>query len=309
MITYVNGNLFEAPAKVLVNTVNTVGAMGKGIALRFKQIYPDMFSRYQFFCESKQLTVGKLQLHKTNHKWILNFPTKKHWRNPSRPEYIEAGLQKFCHHYADLGITSIAFPALGCGNGELDYDTQVRPLMEGYLSGLPISVFIYLGTSRSEPAEHRDIKRIADWLRLDPPSLPFDEVWRDVNEALASRGHLRTIDEQHKFVAYPQDAPLCLSVNTPDQVLTYDGDELWMFWQQLRDDGLVYKEFLAEHYRNSFLMAIFELLPYVQKISVSSSASDLWNKPHSGLQIVPDLHLSHNPSNQLSGDLFHVTEA
>src|SRR5688572_26562315 len=99
MLTFVRGNLFESPAKVLVNTVNTVGVMGKGIALSFKQIYPEMFQRYVQLCESGQLDIGKLWLYKTPHKWILNFPTKKNWRAPSRLEYLEAGLRKFVATY------------------------------------------------------------------------------------------------------------------------------------------------------------------------------------------------------------------
>src|SRR5437773_477164 len=114
MITYVKGTLFESPAKTLVNTVNTVGVMGKGIAKRFKEIYPEMFSKYQHLCENKQLQIGKLWLYKTEHKWILNFPTKVHWRQPSRPEYIEEGLRAFAASYPTQGITSIAFPRLGC---------------------------------------------------------------------------------------------------------------------------------------------------------------------------------------------------
>ncbi|MCC7430560.1 macro domain-containing protein, partial [bacterium] len=82
MINYIKGSLFESPAKVLVNTVNTVGAMGKGIAKTFKLLYPEMFEAYQKLCENKQFKVGELWLYKTPNKWILNFPTKKHWKSP-----------------------------------------------------------------------------------------------------------------------------------------------------------------------------------------------------------------------------------
>lgn len=288
MITYVNGNLFEAPAKVLVNAVNTVGAMGKGIALEFKRIYPHMFSQYRQFCQNGQLTVGKLYLYRTDHKWVLNFPTKKHWRDPSRLEYLEAGLKKFRDRYRNVGITSIGFPALGCGNGELDYETQVSPLMEEYLGDLPISVFIYLtGPDHAWP-EHKDARRIADWLRSDPPSLLFDEVWRDINAILAHRRQLRTIDRQFEFVADAKCDPPYLTVTLSNQVISYDSDELWMFWQRLRDHGLVYEQILREHHHAPFLMAVFELLPYVRIVPVSMSVSQLWTRPYDGLQIAPD---------------------
>ena len=144
MITYVRTNIFESHADVLVNTVNTVGVMGKGLAKEFKRIYPDMFESYQKFCEDGTLVVGKLQVYKTPNKWVLNFPTKANWRSPSKLEYIEQGLQKFVEHYARLGIKSIAFPMLGCGNGGLSWEKEVKPLMLKYLEPLPIDIFIHV---------------------------------------------------------------------------------------------------------------------------------------------------------------------
>ena len=110
MLEYLSTSLFDSPAQTLVNTVNTVGVMGKGIAAEFKRQYPDMFIRYREFCQNGQLSIGKLYLYRTPNKWILNFPTKEHWRRPSRIEYIEAGLEKFVGTYTKLGITSISFP-------------------------------------------------------------------------------------------------------------------------------------------------------------------------------------------------------
>lgn len=155
MITYVKGNLFKSPAKVLVNTVNTEGVMGKGIAKEFKAIYPEMFEKYRHFCETKQFKVGKLWLYKTPNKWILNFPTKTTWRKPSELAYVEAGLKNFTENYAKHGITSIAFPPLGCGNGELSWKKQVRPLMEKYLKLIPIDIFIHLYTPEFVKPEHK----------------------------------------------------------------------------------------------------------------------------------------------------------
>ena len=144
MITYVNGDLFKSPAHVLVNTVNTVGVMGKGVAKEFKTLFPDMFRQYRNLCEDKKLDIGNLFLYRTDNKWVLNFPTKKHWRNPSRPEYIEKGLQKLVSIYLDVGIYDVAMPLIGCGHGELDWPTQVKPIVEKYMKRLPIDVFVYL---------------------------------------------------------------------------------------------------------------------------------------------------------------------
>jgi O-acetyl-ADP-ribose deacetylase (regulator of RNase III) len=144
MITYVEGDLFQSPDKVLVNPVNTAGVMGKGLALEFKRRYPAMFREYQVLCKKKQLDVGQLWIYKTPEKWILNFPTKRHWRQKSRPEYIEAGLERFVATYQEENIDSIAFPQLGCGSGQLDWETQVQPLVEKYLGPLPITIHIYV---------------------------------------------------------------------------------------------------------------------------------------------------------------------
>ena len=153
MINYVVGDLFTSPAKVLVNTVNTVGVMGKGIARTFKRLYPDMFEEYKTHCDTGELVIGKLHLYTNSDKWILNFPTKKHWRGKSKVEYIEAGLKDFVDIYDSEGIESVSFPMLGCGNGGLDWDSQVRPLMEKYLKPLPIDVRIHLYGSEFLPNE------------------------------------------------------------------------------------------------------------------------------------------------------------
>ena len=143
MITYLKGDLFNSPAQVLVNAVNTVGVMGKGVALEFKKRYPAMFKSYQKICDNQTFEVGKLYLWKGPEKWVLLFPTKQHWRNPSKLEYIEAGLKKFAAHAQRLGIESIAFPKLRCGNGGLRWES-VQPVMERYLKPLPLQIYIYV---------------------------------------------------------------------------------------------------------------------------------------------------------------------
>lgn len=144
MLLYVNQNIFESPAQVLVNAVNTVGVMGKGIAKQYKKMYPEMYRQYRYFCENDMLDIGKLWLYKHETKWILNFPTKKHWRNPSKIEYIEEGLKKFVDTYEEKGIYSVSFPQLGTGNGGLDWNTEVKPLFKKYLNPLPIDVFVHI---------------------------------------------------------------------------------------------------------------------------------------------------------------------
>ena len=138
------GNIFNSKAQTIVNTVNCVGVMGKGIALVFKLRYPKMFDEYAGLCKKHMISPGKLWIYKGEPEapWVLNFPTKFHWKYPSKIEYIESGLQKFVDTNKEKGITSIAFPMLGTHNGGLDKE-EVRSLMERYLNKCDIPIEIY----------------------------------------------------------------------------------------------------------------------------------------------------------------------
>lgn len=137
------GNIFDSKAQTLVNTVNCVGVMGKGIALEFKKRYPEMFKDYQELCSQNKVIAGKpYYYHDLFGTSIINFPTKDHWRSPSKLSYVIDGLDWFVDNYESLGITSIAFPPLGCGNGGLTWDI-VGPIMYQKLKGLPIDIEIY----------------------------------------------------------------------------------------------------------------------------------------------------------------------
>ena len=179
MIQYISGNLFTSNAKVLVNTVNTVGVMGKGIAYDFKKYYPKMFEEYKQLCDTNQLNIGDLQLYKTTNKWILNFPTKEHWRSPSKIEFIEKGLQKLVQDAHKLQINDIAMPKLGCGNGGLDWENEVKPLVEKYLKKSPINVSIYEFDKDIIP-EHLTPKNIEEWLLSEPENLSFKLFFEDL---------------------------------------------------------------------------------------------------------------------------------
>lgn len=141
------GNIFTSKAQVIVNTVNCVGVMGAGLALECRLRYPDMFERYVKICDEGLLEPGKLWLYKDNTPWILNFPTKKHWRYPSKESYLRDGLQKFCDTYKSREIESIAFPLLGADKGGLDKSVSRSILIE-YLSDLDIDIEIYEYDSR-----------------------------------------------------------------------------------------------------------------------------------------------------------------
>ncbi|HEX3577975.1 MAG TPA: macro domain-containing protein [Thermoanaerobaculia bacterium] len=148
MIEFATGNLMQAPVEALVNTVNTAGVMGRGIALQFKQAYPAMFRAYETACKTDQVKLGKMHVFDLGGlaggpRWIINFPTKGHWRAASRINDIEVGLQDLVATIKRLGIRSIAIPPLGCGNGGLDW-SDVRPLIEAALSEVPdVRVVLY----------------------------------------------------------------------------------------------------------------------------------------------------------------------
>lgn len=132
MITRVEGDLLSADVEALVNTVNCVGVMGKGIALQFKRRYPDVFKAYERACKRGEVKIGHMFVVPTDRlsgpRFVINFPTKKHWRSPSRLEYIEQGLNSLRQTVHNLGITSIAIPPLGAGNGGLEW-SDVEPLI------------------------------------------------------------------------------------------------------------------------------------------------------------------------------------
>jgi len=148
-LLYQKGDIFKARTQVIVNPVNCRGVMGKGLALAFKQRYPDMFVVYQEECKTRALRIGRPTLYRASTPWILNFPTKDDWKANSKLEYLEKGLEYFVAHYEEEGITSIAFPKLGTQNGKLSWD-KVRPLMEKYLGPLAIDVCIYVAEDDKE---------------------------------------------------------------------------------------------------------------------------------------------------------------
>jgi O-acetyl-ADP-ribose deacetylase (regulator of RNase III) len=142
-IREIRGNLFDSTCQTLVNTVNCVGVMGRGIAFEFRHRYPDMFAAYERLCAERRLQPGLLQLWTKEQPWVLNFPTKNDWKRPSKLAFIEAGLRKFASTYADRGVTSIAFPRLGTANGGLSW-FDVQPMMQRFLEPLPgLEVEIY----------------------------------------------------------------------------------------------------------------------------------------------------------------------
>lgn len=157
MIELQTGNLLTSPAEALVNTVNTEGVMGKGIALQFRQAFPPMYRAYEAACKRGDVQLGKMDVHDMGGllggpRWIINFPTKGHWRAKSRLADVDSGLADLVRVVRELGIQSIALPPLGCGNGGLDW-TVVRPRIESAFAALPeVKVLLYAPAGAPEAA-------------------------------------------------------------------------------------------------------------------------------------------------------------
>lgn len=159
MIHYTRGNLLEADVDALVNTVNTVGVMGKGVALMFKESFPENFRAYAAACKRGELEAGRVFVTERDAligpRWIINFPTKQHWRGRTRMEWVEAGLVDLVRVIREKGIRSVALPPLGCGNGGLRWN-EVRPRIEVALGDLKgVEVWVYEPTSEYQNVQKR----------------------------------------------------------------------------------------------------------------------------------------------------------
>lgn len=176
MYKFVTGNILSAETEALVNTVNTYGVMGKGIALAFKKSFPENYKSYRKAFDLGELEVGKMNVFRTSlltPKYIINFPTKKHWRHKSKIEYIESGLDDLVTIIAENQIKSIAIPPLGCGNGGLDWKV-VKPLITNKLQQLKDSVDIVI----YEPGFNLKLRTVKSITQLNPTRAIYLQIIR-----------------------------------------------------------------------------------------------------------------------------------
>lgn len=153
MITYKTGDIFQSNAQVITNTVNCVGVMGKGLALSFKEKFPTMFIDYKIRCDRGEVNVGQPYLWEDDKFQILNFPTKKHWKQDSLLSDIENGLKYLSENYTKMGISSLALPPLGCGLGGLEW-SDVKNLINKYLGSIQdLDVYVYESEASSSKVE------------------------------------------------------------------------------------------------------------------------------------------------------------
>ncbi len=281
MIKYVKGDIFNGPSKIIVNTVNTVGVMGKGIALEYKKRYPEMFVRYNELCKNNLLDIGKLYLWKKSDKWILLFPTKKHWRNPSKLEYIEQGLIKFVDNWDKLGADTIAFPRLGCGNGGLDWNL-VKPLMEKYLNRIPMQILVYVDNYNDPVPEHLNITEMEKWLSGEMGLFGYEAFKVKLKNFIDSEKKL-TLSNGLTYEIKHLDDMICIGDTSLDE------KSICSFWNWVRDTGVFTPEELPIEY-NEIALAFLEILKkleYVASIFISGDGINFSSTPN-GFQYIAD---------------------
>ncbi len=202
MVEFKQGNLLEENMEALVNTVNCVGVMGKGIALQFKQAFPENFKQYKKACDAKQVQPGQMFTTSTDKlfpRYIINFPTKRHWKGKSKIEDIESGLKALIKEVKQLKIQSIAIPPLGCGNGGLNWEV-VKPMIVGACAEFPdVRVVIF------EPVG----APIADQIKVatkKPPMTLARALFIHLLELYAIPGYRLTKLEIQKLAYFLQEA-------------------------------------------------------------------------------------------------------
>lgn len=267
MLIYRRTSILESTAQTLVNTVNCVGVMGKGLAKAFKTRDPAMYKAYKSICERKLLEPGKLWLWQGSNGWVLNFPTKQHWRNPSRMEWIEAGLKKFVAEHVERGITEVSFPRLGCGNGNLNW-RDVRPLMEHYLGKVDIAVYIHDHTVDIGLPEH--LEEISRRLELEGVETTTFEAFVNALRRAAQLGEdgLVELGTEVPFLAEVDDAGN-LTLRNATMVQILGPDDLRGVWLSLLG-GLVTKAKAGWSMRDggNVFLSMLSILPQVRPIEI-----------------------------------------
>lgn len=281
MLIYRRSSLLESPAQTLVNTVNCVGVMGKGLALEFKSREPAMFSRYKEICTKGDLQPGRLWLWRGVDNWILNFPTKVHWRQPSRLEWIEAGLQKFVETYETLKIRDISFPRLGCGNGNLDWE-EVRPVMEHYLRRVRIPVYVHDFQKDIGIPEH--LEAIADQAAEHVAcGIDFESFVNGLRTVSSIGGDaLVDISSNAAFRAWVDDSQ-ALHVQERDQSWAFDAEDLHGAWVSLLR-GLVTRERIewATGEGGNYVLTLMSLLPNTRPVEIQRGT-----EPEIAVELLP----------------------
>jgi O-acetyl-ADP-ribose deacetylase (regulator of RNase III) len=254
-------------SQTVVNTVNTVGVMGKGLAAAFKERFPPMFEDYKRHCNENEFKPGSSWLWKGDEQWVLNFATKKHWRNPSKLQYVHDGLDEFRQKFEQFGIREIAFPRLGCGNGGLDWDI-VRPLMVEKLRDLPISVFIHDFEKPIGLPEH-DLPL----LQASPPK-DFEVFMADLSAAIEKKidGVTLVGHTKNKIFTQISENYDLRGVDKCDKLLA-SGEDIYQIWALLTKSPVSRFDLPETPYQHALkVFSVLAELPYIRLINLANLA-------------------------------------
>lgn len=302
MIELTRGNLLTAEVDALVNTVNCVGFMGKGIALQFKQAFPENNLQYEQACAREEVVPGKMMIHDNGGlvmpRWIINFPTKRHWRANSRIEDIESGLVALVSDVRRLGIKSIAVPPLGCGLGGLQW-TQVRPLIEKAFADL-VDVKVLLFEPTGAPAAKSMPVRTSR-----PKMTPARALFVKLMDMYAALDYSRTLLEVQKLAYFLQAAgqPLRLQyeaghygpyANNLNKVLeTMEGHFVRGYGDSQKPGAEIELLPQAVEEADAFLEQDFQSQARLQRVA---SLIEGFETPY-GMELLATVHwVAHNPS-------------
>lgn len=229
MIEYKSGNLLDSDAEALVNTVNTVGVMGKGIALQFKQAFPENFRAYEAACRHDEIRLGKMFVYHTGKlhspRLIINFPTKHHWKGKSKIQDVTDGLSDLVQVIRSENIRSIAIPPLGCGNGGLNW-REVKLLIERAIKGLDVRAFVYV----PEGAPKAERMKVAT---TRPKMTPGRAAVLGLMQRYAVPGYKLTLLEIQKLAYFLQEAGEPLKLNFVKQKYGPYAEELHHVLQRM----------------------------------------------------------------------------
>lgn len=266
MLITVETEIFQSPARVLMNPVNTAGVMSSGVSAEFKRFFPDAFSRYRSFCEAGQIEPGRLFFYHADFRTILHFPIKRHWRTAASAEIVESGLQKLAAVWTDQNIHALAIPRFA--EGELDWDTVIQPMLEIYLGPMPIPVYLH---HQSMPDTRRSIKRLDQLLNLPPQRLPFDRVWKDLGRIVRrASSQFATEDKRAFTVAFQDGTRYRRLVVTPDGEASFSigAPSLAELWDILQSAQILLPAQFPSGLETAapYLMPLFAKVEYVRVV-------------------------------------------
>ena len=266
MLKFHRTSLMTSHSQTVVNTVNTVGVMGKGLAAAFKERFPPMFLEYKKVCDSNGLRPGSSWLWKGHDQWVLNFATKKHWRNPSKLEYVRDGLDEFRKTYEKNGIREIAFPRLGCGNGGLDWDV-VKPLMVDKLHDLPIAVFIHDFEMQIGVPEH-DLPLLEERSPSD-----YKAFVKDLRRVVdTKRGCVNAVGLASSFFVEMSDDIELRGAQNCRELLASE-DDIFQIWSLLTKSPVSRFDLPETPYQHALkVFSVFAELPYVRLINLANAS-------------------------------------